>query len=450
MLGLALRSLRRRVSAFTASLLAAFLGATIIMAFGSLLDTSVSGGATGAAAETLTTMAAVVGGWGLVLVVFAVTSTLTLSARQRAGELALLRSVGATPGQIRRMLVGEAAGLAVAGALAAVLPAWLAGRGIVGLLHDADMVPRSIGHTFGAFAAGTGFGITLVAAVVAALLAARRTGRERPADPYADAADAARLPWPRIAAAVLLLGAAVNCAVLTMTVMRDEGTMAMPIAAQAAILGSLSLALLSPALLRGATRLLERPLGAFGVAGELAVVSLRRRTRRLAAVMAPIILFTGVGVGTVHLQRTENAALATATDLPEADARTLETLNYVVIGMIVLFMAIMLVNTLLAATAHRRREFGQQRLAGATPGQVLGTVALEAAVLAAVGVVCGAAVSLLGIVPFAVARIGSPVPEGGPAAVVVVAVLAAALTLGTAYGAARRALASPAVDAVTP
>ena len=46
--------------------------------------------------KTLITIASVVGGWGLILVVFAVASTLTLSVRQRGAEMALLKNVGAT------------------------------------------------------------------------------------------------------------------------------------------------------------------------------------------------------------------------------------------------------------------------------------------------------------------------------------------------------------------
>ena len=62
--------------------------------------------------------------------------------------------------------------------------------------------------------------------------------------------------------------------------------------------------------------------------------------------------------------------------------------------MIALFAAIMLVNTLIAATTYRRREFGQQRLAGATRGQVLRMVGVEGVVLAVTGVLFGALASL--------------------------------------------------------
>ncbi|WP_244199648.1 FtsX-like permease family protein [Amycolatopsis thailandensis] len=100
-------SLRRRPTGFIASFVALFFGATILMTFASLLDTRTTAGPD--AGRTLLLMASVVGGWGMVIVLFATLSTLSLLIRQRAPELALLKSAGATPSQIGRMIVGAAA-----------------------------------------------------------------------------------------------------------------------------------------------------------------------------------------------------------------------------------------------------------------------------------------------------------------------------------------------------
>jgi hypothetical protein len=56
-------------------------------------------------------------------------------------------------------------------------------------------------------------------------------------------------------------------------------------------------------------------------------------------------------------------------------------LNYVIVGIIAAFAAIMLVNALVAATIHRRDELGLLRLAGSTPAQARRMVALESVVL---------------------------------------------------------------------
>ncbi|MDL4774971.1 FtsX-like permease family protein [Actinomadura xylanilytica] len=448
MLRLSLSSLRRRRGAFAASFLAMFLGATILMAFASLLDTAE--GTSGTAKSTLTTMALVVGGWGLVLVVFAVTSTLTLSVRQRGAELALLKSVGATPAQLGRMIVGETGGLAVVAALLAVPAALLAGRGLLGMLHASGQVPDEIGYAFGPVALTMGLGITFASATGAALITARRATRVRVTESLmAAAVEPGGLSRKRIVGAVLFLALALNLGVVTATMMRGAGTDAMATSGQADIFAAIGLALLAPLIIRLATGVLAGPLRRLGgVAGELAVTNLRRRTGQMASVLTPIILFTGTGVGTLYLQDIENASMSAAGLAKTAEQKDIETLNFVVIGMIVVFTAIMLVNTLVTATTHRRREFGQQRLAGATPGQVLGTVALESAVLAATGVVCGAVAALFTVLPFSIARSGTAVPDGGPGIFVAVAALAVVLTGVTALGTARRTVRTPAVAAV--
>ncbi|WP_433473217.1 FtsX-like permease family protein [Spirillospora sp. CA-142024] len=449
MFGLAIRSLRRRASAFTASFLAMFLGSAIIMAFASMLDTASASGATGTAEETLTTMATVVGGWGLLLVVFAVTSMLTLSVRQRAAETALLKSVGATPGQLARMIVGEAAGLAGAAALLGIVPAMLIGRGLLGLLHDTGQVPAGIGYHFGPVALSMGTGVTLVSAVAAALISARRATRVRVAESMTAAAtDRGRLGRKRIVFAVLFLFLAVGEAVVTVTVMDGKGSDAMATSGQADIFAGIGLSLLAPAIVRRVTRLLGRPLRALGgTAGDLAISTMRHRTGALASAVTPIILFVGIAVGTVFLQAAENAATDAAGLAKTAEQKSIETLNFVVTGMVVLFTAIMLVNTLIAATAHRRREFGQTRLAGATPRQVLGAVAVESAVLTVTGVICGTVAAVFTVVPFGLARRDSLVPDGNLPTYLAVVALAAVLTGVTAHGATRRAIRVPAVEA---
>ncbi|MBW8481237.1 FtsX-like permease family protein [Actinomadura parmotrematis] len=447
---LALRSLRRRAGAFTASLAAMALGSAIIMAFASMLDTARAGGATGQARSTLVTMASVVGGWGLLLVAFAVTSTLTLAIEQRAAETALLKSAGATPGQLTRMIVGEACGLAAAGTALGVLPGALAGRGLLGLLHGTHQVPADVGYAFGAAALSIGAGVTFASAFLAALVAARRAGRTGAAASLAAAsAGTARLSRKRLVLAALFLLGAVDEAVVTVTVMDGKGSDAMATSGQADILAAIGLALLSPVLVRWAAALLDRPFRAFGAAGDLAITTMRRRAPSVASAVTPVVLFTGTAVGTLFLQATENAATAAAGLAKTADQKAIETLNLTVIGMVVLFTAIMLVNTLVAATAHRRREFAQARLAGAVPGQVLGAVALESAAVILIGVACGTVAAVFTVVPFGLARKGSAAPDGSVWTYLAVVGLAVALTGITALGAARRTVRTPAIEAVT-
>ena len=451
MVRLALSSLRHRTGAFAASFLSLFLGATIVMAFASLLDTGLGGEQVSSTEqETLITMASVVGGWGLIIVVFAVASTLTLSVRQRRQEMALLKTVGATPRQVRRMIVGEAAVVSLVAGLAAVVPAVGAGRLVLALLQDSDQVSSAVDHRFGPIALGIGLGVTFLAATIAALVTARRATKVRAQEAMVAAAvDNPGMSRKRKIAAGVFLALGVETGVLTATLMKGEGSDAMQTGGQAAIWFAIGLAILAPALLRAATRVVAGPLQRFGGAsGYLTVENLRHRTQQMAGALMPIVLFTAIAAATITMQATENHASSAEGLVKDAEGKAIETLNFVVVGMIALFAAIMLINTLVAATTHRRQELGQQRLAGATPPQVLRMVGLEAAVLAATGVLFGAIASLVTVVPYSIARTDSVVPPTGVGIYVGVVAIAAALTLGASLGAARRAIRAPAVEAV--
>ncbi|MGX5210743.1 FtsX-like permease family protein [Streptomyces violaceus] len=429
---LAMRSIRQRPGRFLATLLSAFLGAVIVMTFNSMHDTAGQPGVDPVSKETLSTAAGVVGGYGTLLVLFAVASTLTVNVRQRAAEMELLRCSGATPAQIKRMVVGEAMAVALVGAALAIGPALLGGRALLEVFQDSGQVARSVDHSFGPVALSSGIGITLFAAVGAAFLAVRRaTGGSRQRG-------RARTV---LAYAALMAGAASATSTFVFSA-TDAALMAPP--AYGAILLSVGCALRAPRLLAA---VLDRlPLA--GASGWLAVRNLRERAGQLAGILMSLILFTAVATATLTMQAVESDAVEASGAVKSVDAKNLETLNFTVVGIIVVFVCVMLVNSLYAATSYRVREFGQQRLAGATPGQVLGLVGVEGLILMVTGVFFGALAALAGVVPFTVARTDEVVPGeffGIGAAVVAVA---AVVTLGTSLATARRTLRTPAVGAV--
>lgn len=429
---LAMRSIRQRPGRFLATLLAAFLGAGIIMTFNSLYDTAGQPGVDAVSSETLTTSASVVGGYGTLLVFFAVASTLTVNVRQRAGELDLLRCSGATPGQIRRMVVGEAVAVALIGAVLAIGPAMLGGRALLGAFQDSGQVAQDVDPSFGVVALMSGVDITLVAAAGAAFLAVRRATRGRRQRGRA-----------RTLSAYAALGLGALSAMSTFAFSAsDEALMATP--AYGAILLSVGFALLAPRLLKSA---LDR-LPLTGASGWLAVRNLRRRADRLSGILMSLILFTAVSVATLYMQAVESDAVRAAGTVRTVEAKNLQTLNLTVVGIIAVFVCVMLVNSLYAATTYRGREFGQQRLAGATPGQVLGTVGVEGLVLTVVGLFFGTVAALAGIIPFTVVRTDSVLPHQGLGIWSAVASIAAAATVGTSVATARRVLRTPAVEAV--
>ncbi|MEV6483011.1 FtsX-like permease family protein [Streptomyces sp. NPDC051576] len=430
---LAMRSIRQRPGRFLATLLAAFLGAAIIMTFNSLHDTAAQSGIDSVSAETLSTSASVVGGYGTLLVFFAVASTLTVNVRQRTRELETLRCSGATPAQLKRMVVGEAVAVALVGAILAVGPAMLGGRALLGVFQDSGQVARSVDYSFGPYALQSGLGITLLAAAGAAFLAVRRATRGR---------------RQRGRARTFLSYAALAAGVVSVTATfafssTDAALMAAP--AYGAILLSVGLALLAPRLLNG---LLDR-LQLAGASGWLAVRNLRERADRLAGILMSLILFTAVATATLYMQAVESDAVRDSGLAKSVDAKNLQTLNLTVVGIIVVFVCVMLVNSLYAETTYRAREFGGQRLAGATPGQVLRTVGTETAILTVTGVLSGTVAALAGIIPFTMVRTDSVLPHQGLGIWLAVVAVAATVTLGTSLLTARRVLRTPAVESVT-
>ncbi|MGI5380125.1 FtsX-like permease family protein [Streptomyces sp. CA-251387] len=429
---LAMRSIRHRPGRFLATLLCAFLGAAIIMTFNSLHDTAAQDGVDATSAETLSTAAGVVGGYGTLLVFFAVASALTVNVRQRTAELALLRCSGATPAQLKRMVVGEAVAVALVGAALAIGPAMLGGRALLEVFQDSGQVAESVDHSFGPIALMTGIDITLLASAGAAFLAVRRAARGH------ERRGGAR----KFLAYAALLTGAVSVSSTFVFSAADAALMAPP--AYGAILLSVGFALMAPRLLEG---VLDRlPLN--GASGWLAVRNLRERAGHLAGILMSLILFTAVATATLTMQAVESDAVEASGLTKSIDAKNLETLNFTVVGIIVVFVCVMLVNSLYAATSYRAREFGQQRLAGATAGQVLGTVGAETLILTVTGVLFGMVAALAGIVPFTAVRSDGVLPGEFYGIGVAVVTIAAAVTLGTSLVTARRMLRTPAVGAV--
>jgi putative ABC transport system permease protein len=86
-------------------------------------------------------------------------------------------------------------------------------------------------------------------------------------------------------------------------------------------------------------------------------------------------------------------------------------INYLLAVLAIAYAAIASVNTLAVAVLSRRREFGVQRLAGATQGQVRRMLFIEGAIVGATGLVLGTVVSLFTILPTAIS-VGSVIPTG--------------------------------------
>ncbi|GGJ41593.1 ABC transporter permease [Streptomyces brasiliensis] len=273
-----------------------------------------------AAARTkLVSMGGAMGGTSLLVAVLVVVGTFSLSVQQRLRELALLRAIAATSGQIRRLLgwealvVGAAAG--TAGALAGLpLGGWLYGRFLA-----LGAVPATLRHTAGVLPPLAAVAATLFGAWAAARIASRRVARIRPTQALAEArTEDAPLAWGRVLAGLLLLagGAAL---VALLSVLRTEPA-STPVTFLAVVVLSTSVALLGPLLVRTATRLLAGPLRLTGPGGRLATANLRGNAVRMASVVTPLTLLIGMTCTVLFVQPTlGDAARAQAGEGVRAD-----------------------------------------------------------------------------------------------------------------------------------
>lgn len=440
---LALRSLRRRATAFTATFLTALLGSAMIGSFATQLETA-TGPVSGADAEALVIMGAVVGGWGLVIVLFSVASTVGINTAQRATELGLVRTIGATPRQVRRLVNRETLLVTSVSATLGALVAYGGGALLLAALRDAGMVAPSVEYGGGPASLSIVVAGVVLVSLAASTVAARRATRGPARLVLAEAsADVSRMRWWRVAGALLLMGYGVAGAVVTVFVTKDaeDPYAAMQTSGSAAILVGVGLAALAPLWLRWAASLVPTAW-LVGAPPYLAVGSLRGRPQLLAGVLAPVIVLTASATGILMLVGIDGRTLDGT--LASEDAELITTLNYVVAGMIATFAAIMVVNGVAAMLAHRRAELVRLRLVGATPGQVRTSLLFETAMVAAVGVVLGTVASTATVLPFAYAREEGVLPDGQLWVPAAIAAAALALTMVSTRAALRRLASAPA------
>ncbi|MBE1589286.1 putative ABC transport system permease protein [Nonomuraea angiospora] len=248
----------------------------------------------------LISLGGALGGTSLLVAILVVVGTFALSMQQRRREIALLRAVGALPGQVRRLVGGEALLIgAVAGALGSgagiALGFWLRSRFV-----DLGAMPANLRLVVSPFPSIVAVLTTLVAAWVAARVSARRTARIRPVEALGETAmPAAGIPPVRLVAGLLALAGGVVLTIVLSGLNTEAASS--PVTMLTALVWTISVALLGPLVARAVTAL---PLRAPGVAGYLARKSLRAGTGRLASVIVPLTLMTAMTCTILFVQTT--------------------------------------------------------------------------------------------------------------------------------------------------
>ncbi|MFJ4712055.1 FtsX-like permease family protein [Streptomyces sp. NPDC088785] len=226
--------------------------------------------------------------------IFVVIATFAFVVDQRRRELALLRTIGATPGQVRRMVLFEALLLAVvASALgcligtqgASMLQDFMIDKDIAPAWYEIDVVwpPLVI-----AFAAG------LLSSMIGTVAVSWKAGRVRPAEALREATGRRGALTPvRLVLGVVLLGLGLQKSASAvdspLTAMSMQNYFPVPVL----IVGGC--ALLTPLLLRPVLFLASWPLSRLGAGAMIVREGALFAGRRTASVAAPVVLALGLG-----------------------------------------------------------------------------------------------------------------------------------------------------------
>lgn len=275
-------------------------------------------------AEALLTVNALLGTAGGITAfvsVFVVASTFAFAVALRRREFGLLRTAGATPGQLRRLLLTEAAVVGtLASAAGCALGHWAAPH-LAHLLADGEVAPSWFTIRPAAWPLHAAFWTGPAVALTGVWAASRRAGRTGPSEALREAdVDTGVLPPVRRLLGFALLAGAVF--LMTKSLVTDaSGLLKRKTYTTQPMVLITAVALLAPLLVRPLTRLLPLP----GATGMLVRANTAASLRRTAAVAAPVLI-------TVALAGSVLGSAMTVSQAKAAEAREHTRADLVVTG----------------------------------------------------------------------------------------------------------------------
>lgn len=343
-------------------------------------------------------------GSAIYLAILIVGVTVSLGIRQQIEDIAVVRVVGAAPGQVRRAIAAQVAVLCLPASALGWLLAVPATALWMALLRGHGVLPAAAALQPNPVALPIAAAIVLGASIVGAMIAASRISRISPSAAMAEAQAGRRIGFVRIAAgAVLIAGGATLSAVLSQVdpEQADDGAFFILLAE------CIGVGLLAPVLLRRVAALARRILRD-GVP-RLAADSIEAMARPLSGVVVPLVLvgaFAAIKVA-AHTTATHATGVAEST----ADVWT----DYSGTVIFAAFAAVAALNSLITLMANRRRELAVMQLLGGSRRELIWMTAIEAAILAATAAVLAAAVALVTLGPMLHTAYGRWLPYYPPA-----------------------------------
>jgi putative ABC transport system permease protein len=305
MFGLSLRTFRERWQLFIGAMLTVAMGVALVQSALLILISAASpfipaglapgqrqqveDGYTGAI-----TLLAMVLALAAFLAVFIVSSTFAFTVAQRRRDLALLRLVGGSRGQLRRLLLSEALLLAVLGCGTGI-PLGLVAMNLQSkLLRSLGFVPPQFTARWQDWILAVSFGVGIGVALVGVSAASRRAAKVAPLEALrAIGAQQRVMTAVRWVFGLLFLAGAIALMVLAPLAGTDG---AIPMSINVSITAAVALAALSPLVVPLVGRLFGLVLRSTTMGG-LAQANLRDGVRRSASTAAPLLVLVALVIG---------------------------------------------------------------------------------------------------------------------------------------------------------
>ncbi|PIM66601.1 macrolide ABC transporter permease [Streptomyces sp. JV178] len=232
---------------------------------------------------------------GLFTTVFVVASVLILATGMRRREIGLLRTIGAAPQQVKRMIIGEAAVVGLLGSIAGCAAGVAAAPLLHSLLDGLEVAPPGMEVTVTAWPLLTASVIGVGVSVIGAWIAGRKAARVAPIEALLDSRSANKsMGRGRGIAGLTVLGTGVLLAIGTATASADNRVNMAIFATMTLIVAA---AVLTPVFIGPVVRFLTAPFQHGGFAGPLLVrAELVAHPRRAASLVAPVIAAVGFTV----------------------------------------------------------------------------------------------------------------------------------------------------------
>jgi putative ABC transport system permease protein len=229
------------------------------------------------------------------MTIFVVGSTFAFVVAARRRELGLLRLVGATPRQVRRMILGEALTVAVAAAFAGSLLAYALTPPMLELAAGTEFSPMKLDPPSQWIPLSIASGIGVTVALLGAWVSSRRAAKVAPIDALRESAtEPPRLTVSRVIFGVLGLGGA---ATMIAFIKPGNFEVAVAMAILVPIVFVIGMVALAPVFVPVIARLwglvLRRSAGVPGYLADRNVWASPRRTGSLAAPILAICAIAG-------------------------------------------------------------------------------------------------------------------------------------------------------------